>query len=43
MNDMEFLLKIRTKNNNIEKNQSYKIIVSKCEIENFSKKQFKFN
>lgn len=43
MNDMEFSLKLRTKNNNLEKNKSYKIVVSKSEIEVFRKKEIKSN
>lgn len=43
MNDIEFSLKLKTKNNNIEKNKTYKLIISKEDIQNFVNKQIEFN
>lgn len=39
MKDIEFSLKLRTKNNNVEKNKTYKIVVSKNKIDSFRKKE----
>ena len=43
MKDIEFSLKLRTKNNNIERNITYKVLVPKNDIENFREKEFQSN
>lgn len=43
MSDIEFLVKLKTKNNNVEKNIIYKLIVSKDELEKFRTSNVKQN